>query len=121
MTRPRLKIRFRRGRGLWEVDYRDTDGQRRRPLFSSEEAAHEHATGVLRSQGLLVAPGEDREISVRAYATRWLALIEHEKDENTVRNYKERLEGHVLPALGHLKVRELHRGHRLSGCRRCAR
>jgi integrase len=111
MTRPRLKIRFRTDRGLWEVDYRDADGQRRRPLFSSEEAAHEHATGVLRSQGLLLAPVEDREITVRAYAERWLKLIEHEKDENTVRNYKERLEGHVLPALGHLKVRELHRGH----------
>ena len=111
MTRPRLKIRFRKGRGLWEVDYRDADGQRRRPLFSSEEVAHEHATGVLRSQGLLLAPVEDREITVRAYATRWLALIEHEKDANTVRSYKDALEGHVLPALGHLKVRELHRGH----------
>jgi hypothetical protein len=87
MTRPRLKIRFRRDRDLWEVDYRDVDGQRRRPLFSSEEAAHEHATGVLRSQGLQLAPVEDREIGVRAYATRWLVLIEHEKDPNTVRNY----------------------------------
>lgn len=48
---------------------------------------------------------------MRAYAARWLALIQHEKDENTVRNYKERLEGHVLPALGHFKIRELHRGH----------
>ena len=111
MTRARLKIRFRKARGLWEVDYRDVDGQRRRPLFASEEAAHEHATGVLRSQGLLLAPVEDREISVRAYAARWLQLIEHEKDRNTVRNYTDQLEGHVLPALGHLKVRELHRGH----------
>ena len=111
MTRPQLKIRFRKDRGLWEVDYRDADGQRRRPLFSTEEAANEHAMGVLRSQGLLLAPVEDREISVRAYATRWLTLIEHEKDQNTVRNYQERLEGHVLPALGHFKVRGIHRGH----------
>jgi len=66
---------------------------------------------VLRSQGLLLAPVEDREITIRACATRWLVLIEHEKDQNTVRNYKERLEGQVIPALGHLKVRELHRGH----------
>src|SRR5262245_41855174 len=86
-------------------------GQRRRPLFSSEEAAHEHATRVLRSQGLQLAPVEDRDITVRAYAARWLALIQHEKDENTVRNYRERLEGHVLPALGHFKIRSLHRGH----------
>ncbi len=64
-----------------------------------------------RSQGLLLAPVEDREITVRAYATRWLALIEHEKDADTVRGYKDALEGHVLPALGHLKVRRFHRGH----------
>lgn len=37
---------------------------------------------------------------MRAYATRWLALIEHEKDANTVRSYKDALEGHVLPAPG---------------------
>jgi integrase len=48
---------------------------------------------------------------VRTYGARWLAIIEHEKHPNTVRNYKEQLEGQVFPALGHLKVRELHRGH----------
>ena len=36
--------------------------------------------------------------------------LEHEKDANTVRDYKERL-GAGLPALGHFKVRELHRRH----------
>ncbi len=56
-------------------------------------------------------PGEGGGARHAACATHWLALIEDEKDENTVRNYKERLEVHVLPALGHLKVRELHRGH----------
>jgi integrase len=111
MMRPRRKIRFRQDRNVWEVDYRDGEGRRRRPLFASEEAPHEHATEVLRSHGLLAVPAEDREISIRAYAARWLTLIEHEKDANTIRNYKERLEGNVLPALGHLKVRELHRGH----------
>ena len=47
---------------------------------------------------------------MRAYATRWLALIEHEKEP--IRPHLRRpLKGHVLPALGHLKLRELHRGH----------
>jgi len=92
------------------VDYRDAEGRRRRPLFGSEEAAHEHATDVLRSEGLLAVPAEDREVTLRAYATRWVTMIQHEKEANTVRNYKERLDGHVLPAPGHLKVRELHRG-----------
>jgi integrase len=111
VTKPRLRIRFRQDRSLWEVDYRDAEGPRRRPLFPTEEAAHEHATEVLRSQGVLPPPTEDRDIALRVYATRWLAIVEHEKDPNTVRSYKERLEGHVLPALGHLKVREIQRGH----------
>jgi integrase len=111
MSRRRVQVRFRADRELWEVDYRDSEGRRRRPLFRTEDAAHEHATDVLRSQGLLAVPAEDREISIRAYAARWFSVIQHEKDANTVRGYRERLEGHVLPALGHLKVRELHRGH----------
>ncbi len=111
MTKPRLRIRFRHDRELWEVDYHDAEGKRRRPLFPTEDAAHEHATAVLRSQGVLPGPVEDRDITLRAYAMHWLATIEHEKDPNTARSYRERLEGHVLPALGHLKVREVHRGH----------
>ncbi len=35
----------------------------------------------------------------------------HEKEPHTVRNYTERLRGHVLPALGHLRLREIQRGH----------
>jgi integrase len=111
VTKPRVRVRYRHDRKLWEVDYRDADGHRRRPLFPTEEAAHEHATEVLRSQGVLPPPAEDRDITLRAYATRWLAIVEHEKDPNTVRGYRERLEGHVLPALGHLKIREIQRGH----------
>jgi site-specific recombinase XerC len=111
MMKPGVRIRFRHDRRLWEVDYRDAEGNRRRPLFPTEDAAHEHASEVLRSHGMLPPPAEDRDITLRAYATRWLGSAEHEKDTNTVRSYKERLTGHVLPALGHLKVREIQRGH----------
>ncbi|MGH7399494.1 MAG: hypothetical protein ACRELW_18385 [Candidatus Rokuibacteriota bacterium] len=98
MTKPCLRIRFRRDRKLWGVDW-DAGGHRRRPLFSTEEAAHEHATEILRSQGVLPPPAEDREITLRAYATRWLAIVEHEKDPDTVREYRERPEGYAAPSV----------------------
>jgi hypothetical protein len=98
VTKPRLRVRFRHDRDLWEVDYRDAEGKRRRPLFPTEDAAHEHATAVLRSQGVLPAPVEDRDITLRAYAMRWLATIEHEKDPNTVRSYRERPRGTSCPS-----------------------
>ena len=49
MARTAVKIRYRKDRGVWEVDYRDRSGRRHRPLFASEEEAHEHATEILRS------------------------------------------------------------------------
>ncbi len=51
----------------------------------------------------------DREIRLRDYARQWLAVVEHEKEPKTIRTYVERLNNHVLPALGHLKLREIQR------------
>ena len=53
----------------------------------------------------------DRHVTLRAYAEGWMASLATEKEAHTVRNYTERLTGHVLPALGHLKIRQLHRWH----------
>ena len=111
MARAKLKIRFRKDRGLWEVDYRDRGGDRRRPLFHTEEQAHEHAREVLRAGGQPLPAAIDRDIAVRGYAEQWLTQIATEKEPQTVRGYADRLRLHVLPALGHLKIRELHRWH----------
>jgi hypothetical protein len=111
MARAQLTIRFRKDRGGWEVDYRDIDGARRRPLFLTEEAAHEFATGVFRRAGQPLPAIQDREVTLRDYAARWLAVVEADRAPNTYRSYAERLKRHVLPALGHLKLRSVHRSH----------
>ena len=111
MARTTVKIRYRRDRGVWEVDYRDRSGQRHRPLFASEQEAHEHATEILRTSDQEIPETADRDVTIRAYAERWLADVALERDKNTVRGYRQNLERHVLPALGHHRLRSLHRQH----------
>ncbi len=111
VTTPHVRVRFRKNRGLWEVDYRDREGRRHRPLFGSEEEAHEEATKAIRDLGQVVPVAANRDITIQDYAEQWLVNIETEKEPATVRNYTERLRRHVLPVLGHLKLRELHRVH----------
>jgi integrase len=108
MSRSRLKIRHRKDRRGWEVDYRDGAGARRRPVFPTEEDAHAFATRLFKTLGRAL-PAAGRDLTLREYATRWLADIAVEKEPATVRCYAERLNGHVLPALGRLRLRELHR------------
>jgi integrase len=105
------EVRYRKDRGLWEVDYRDGAGVRRRPLFPTEEAAHEHATHVLRAHGGIPVSGADRDLRVRDYATHWLAQIAVDKEPATIRGYAGSLTGHVVPALGSLRLRDLQRMH----------
>jgi integrase-like protein len=44
-------------------------------------------------------------------ALHWLDTATHEMERKTVASYRQLLNLHVLPALGHLKLRELHRRH----------
>jgi integrase len=112
VRRPQVRVRFRRDRELWEVDYRDTSGVRRRLLFATEEEAHQNAGRAARAVGqFLPLNATQRDLTLREYAEQWLATIEGEKEPATVRSYAERLHGHVLPAPGHLRLRDLHRVH----------
>ncbi len=108
MARPQIKIRFRTDRRLWEVDYRDGAGVRRRPLFPTEEDAHAHATKLFKTLGRRVVT-TNHDITLNAYATTWLLDIAVEKEPATVRSYTNLLNGHVLPVLGRTKLRDLHR------------
>jgi hypothetical protein len=91
VTNARVQVRYRKDRGLWEVDYRDGQGQRHRPLFTSEEDDHRHATEMLRALGQYQPVGVDRDVTIAAYAEQWLVAIETEKETATVRSYTERL------------------------------
>ena len=93
---------------MWEIDYRDGAGIRRRPLFSTEEDAHAFAAKLFKT---LRRPVDttNRDVTLSEYATTWLADIAFEKEPATVRSYTNLLNGHVLPALGRTKLRDLHR------------
>jgi hypothetical protein len=53
----------------------------------------------------------DRDVTLRDYAERWLADVALERDKNTVRGYRQNLTSYVPPALGHHRLRSLHRQH----------
>src|SRR3990172_8066066 len=101
MAKTKLRIRFRKDRRGWEVDYRDGSGIRRRPVCPTEEDAHAFATRIFKTLGRPLAT-TDRDITLREYAVRWLADIAVEKEPATVRSYTGRLNGHVLPPLRRL-------------------
>lgn len=116
MTTTRAKrlivVRFRGDRGRWEVDYRDQRGTRHRPLFATEAEALEEATRRRKDleQGIQVL--DDPDLTVRGYVERWLAGgPTQELETKTRESYRQLLEGHVLPILGYVKLRELHRRH----------
>src|SRR5262245_57636751 len=100
MARARLKIRFRKGRGLWEVDYRDAGGVRRRPLFRTEEEALSRATEIRRDLGRSVAVSSDPTITLAEYSEQWLAIVKGELEPVTLRHYRASLRLHILPVLG---------------------
>jgi hypothetical protein len=103
--------RFRADRDKCEVDYRDHNGKRHRPLFATEELALAYATEVVKTLSQTVAAIDDPELRLDAYVARWLDTATHEMERKTVASYRQLLNLHVLPVLGHLKLRELHRRH----------
>src|SRR2546427_313971 len=52
----------------------------------------------------------DREMTLAAYAERWLGHIATDIKASTLTSYSDTLTRYILPALGRVKVRALHRG-----------
>jgi len=105
-----IVVRFRETRGQWEADYRDHRG-RHRPLFETEEEALAFAAEVAKTLHQDTPASPDMDTTLRAYAAQRLAAWRHQLAPRTLRSYTERLDNHVLPALGHMKVREIKRRH----------
>jgi integrase len=111
-TKRLVVVRFRGQRNLWEVDYRDTDGRRRREGFRSEEEAYEHATEVTRRLDLQEPVPEDRDILLRDFVERrWKPLEQGRVGARTFGGRTACLTRYVLPVLGHLRVRAIQRAH----------
>lgn len=107
-----IKIRPRKDRGKFEVDYRDHQGKRFRLLVGTEEEAL--AFAAKKAEELSQAPGpvvEHRDILLREYAALRLGVWKHHLAPRTIASYTERLTNHVLPILGDERVRDLRPRH----------
>src|SRR5262245_9854477 len=104
-------IRRRKGRKSgWIVDCRDILGGRRLTVKTREEAELLRAKMIQESQQ--AAPVvQDRDITVGAYADRWLEQIASSVDERTTDGYRDTLRLHIRPILGKVMLRALLRGH----------
>jgi len=107
-----IKIRPRKDRGKFEVDFRGHEGKRFRPLFNTEQEALDFAAE--KRKELADGPGvevEHQDITVRDYAMLRLDVWRQHLAPRTLRSYAGLLTIHLLPTLGHKKVREVKRRH----------
>ena len=105
-------IRKRRGprHTRWTVDYRDAGGRRRRLTATSRAEAEDLLADKIRESRQPGAFSADREITVRDYHDRWVRVVAHEIKPRTLMGYRQQFRLHILPALGRVRIRELHRG-----------
>jgi integrase len=99
---------IRRRRRRWVLDYRDATGRRRWETFDTRRDAEDGLARALPASRQRQVPTVDPNVTVRQYAERWLQLRSSLKPRSLV-GYREKLELHILPALGSLRVRKVHR------------
>jgi integrase len=105
------KIWKRADRDTWVVDYRDGAGERRRLTAPTRDAAEQLLADKVKESREPAEPVEYRNITLAAYAAMRRPLMEQEVETKTARSYCQMLDGHVLPTLGRVKIRELRRRH----------
>jgi integrase len=112
MAKPKRQvvIRFREGRGKWEVDYVDVAGRRHRPMFDTEAQAHEEAGKAAERLNSKLPLDPDAGISIAAYVERFLKGQAH-LSQRTLSGYRAHLTGIVTERLGRLSLRDLRRRH----------
>src|SRR5262245_11201592 len=101
---------IRKRRGVWVLDYRDPTGTRRTPCFRTRAEAEDHAdrVGAFAHRGHRT-PAVDPQITVAAYATRWLAHVKATVKPRTHDGYVQAVRLYVGPALGRRVVADLRR------------
>ena len=101
------KISRRRGR--YVVDYRDVFGRRRCPGFRTRREANECLARALREATGALRPAGSVDITVAEYSRSWLAALSGLIKPRTLESYESSLRLHILPALGHVRLRRLSR------------
>jgi integrase len=105
------RIWKRRDRDTWTVDFRDAGGIRRRLTVDSRAQAEALLADKVKEskEGPQLVVGED--LMLVDYAGRWLAMAATRLKARTVTSYRQLLDLHIVPTLGHLRMREVHRVH----------
>jgi integrase len=99
-----------RGREVYEVDYTDATGRRRRLTAKSREAAEQLRAEKVREASQAMPTDVDRDVILSEYATSWTERLPAlGLAESTTKNYAQMLRLYILPELGQLKVRHIHR------------
>lgn len=102
----------RKDRDCWAVDYRDATGKRIRLTATTRQQAEDLLANKIKECKETHPFATDvRDMSLRDYVTRWSERVRGEIEEKTWRSYKQNLDYHVVPALGHLKVRDITLSH----------
>jgi hypothetical protein len=108
----------------WTIDYTDGAGKRRRQDFASKSAADTALAKATVEAGQALPPTlADVNITVREYfgqaadlkagtsATGWIGAVASSVKRKTWASYEQTGRLYIVPALGHLSVRQMHRAH----------
>jgi integrase len=99
----------RRGK-KWVADFYDGSGHRRWVTCTTQAEAKEVEAKSWIEARQPIHPAVDPNITFGDYAVRWVGLVAATLKPATVAGYREKLQNHILPALGQVKVRQLQRG-----------
>ena len=98
----------RKDRDVWVADYRDATGKRVRLTAGTRPEAEgllaDKVKEMREAHPLVV---DMREMTLKDYVAHWSERVRGEIEEKTWRGYTQNLNHHVVPALGHVKVREM--------------
>lgn len=101
---------IRKRRGKWVVDYRDAAGIRRWVTCETRREAEDALARLLPEARQASRPVVDPDLTLVAYAERWLGLVAASIKPRTLTSYEKALRLHLLPTLGTVKVRQLQKG-----------
>ena len=102
----------RKDRDTWVADYRDAAGVRRRLTANSRQEAEQLlAEKVKESREGSPVELLAEDVSLAEYAERWIVNAATRLKGRTILSYAQLLRLHILPVLGHRRMREVHRLH----------
>lgn len=101
---------IRKRRGKYVVDYRDSRGMRRWVTCDTRRAADEELQKKLREVKMMKGVAcADPNVTVTGFFEAWIQKVEMTSKPRTADTYRNNFRLHVLPELGEMKIKDLHR------------